>query len=277
MKKSSGYHNQFKAVQSQTFELKMENLSLGKELGHGNFGSVLKGTYKMPNGERIPVAVKSLKSDDINNPKSEILHEARVMMELDHPYIVRIIGMCQGPSMMLVMELAGEGPLNKYLKKNKGMPLLNILVLMLQVAEGMQYLESLQFVHRDLAARNVLVVNDSFVKISDFGMSRAMGAGSDYYKAGTAGRWPLKWYAPECIYFRKFSSKSDVWSYGITLWEATSYGARPYQSLSGQAILEKIESGYRLPAPAKLPSCVYQLMKDCWQWEQDDRPSFMQI
>ncbi|KXJ16713.1 Tyrosine-protein kinase SYK [Exaiptasia diaphana] len=230
LKKSSGYVNQFKSVQNQSFNLNSDSLSLGKELGHGNFGSVLKGTYQMPNGEKIPVAVKRLKSEELNNPKSEIMHEAKVMMKLDHPYIVRIIGMCTAPTMMLVMELAAEGPLNKYLKKNKQMEMLNILILMLQVAEGMQYLEAQQFVHRDLAARNVLVVNESFVKISDFGMSRAMGSGSDYYRG-----------------------------------------------MNGQIIIQKLENGYRLPCPMHVPSEVYKIMKNCWEYQEEDRPSFTSI
>ncbi|XP_020911959.1 tyrosine-protein kinase ZAP-70 [Exaiptasia diaphana] len=143
--------------------------------------------------------------------------------------------------------------------------------------QGMQYLEAQQFVHRDLAARNVLVVNESFVKISDFGMSRAMGSGSDYYRAETAGIWPLKWCAPESIYFRKFSSKSDVWSYGVTLWEATSYGARPYKGINGQIIIQKLENGYRLPCPMHVPSEVYKIMKNCWEYQEEDRPSFTSI
>ncbi|KAK3747566.1 hypothetical protein QZH41_015791 [Actinostola sp. cb2023] len=220
LKKSSGYLNQFKSIQNQSFDLKSESLSLGNELGHGNFGSVLKGTYTLPNGDQIPVAVKRLKSEELNNPKSEIMHEAKVMMKLDHPYIVRIIGMCTSPTMMLVMELAAEGPLNKYLKKHKTMEMLNILILVLQVAEGMQYLEAQQFVHRDLAARNVLVVNESFVKISDFGMSRAMGSGSDYYRG-----------------------------------------------MNGQIIIQKLENGYRLPAPPNVPKEVYKIMKSCWEYQ----------
>ncbi|XP_074611524.1 tyrosine-protein kinase SYK-like isoform X1 [Acropora palmata] len=277
MRKSSFYFNQFKDV--QTHKLRSENLSLERELGHGNFGSVLKGEYIKQNGEKIPVAVKKLKSEEMNNPKvtSEIMHEAEVMMRLDHPNIVRIIGICEDSTVMLVMELAPEGPLHKYLKKHKSLPMFKIFVIMLQVAEGMQYLENMQFVHRDLAARNVLVVNEDFVKISDFGMSRAMGTGTDYYRAGKPGKWPLKWYAPECIYFRKFSSKSDVWSYGVTFWEAASYGKKPYDGLNGQYILEQIESGYRLECPEGVPQDVYRIMRNCWEFREEDRPSFQAL
>ena len=152
------------------------------------------------------------------------------MAKLDHRHIVRIIGVCEGDPFMLVMELAPLGPLNKYLQ-NYGKQTLkefDILKLMLQVSKAMKYLEDMNFVHRDLAARNILLVNEQFVKVSDFGMSRTLGEGKDYYKARSASKWPLKWYAPECIYYYKFSSKSDVWSYGVALWEAMSRGEMPY-------------------------------------------------
>ncbi|XP_006822388.1 tyrosine-protein kinase SYK-like, partial [Saccoglossus kowalevskii] len=206
------------------------NLKLMNQLGKGNFGSVVKGNCRV-DGQEIPVAVKTLKQQDgFPNNTSEIMKEAGLMTRLDNPYIVRMIGMCQGGEgvMMLVLELAELGPLNKYLKENTMMRLRNIIEIMHQVAMGMQYLEEQQFVHRDLAARNVLLVTETYAKISDFGMSKALGLGSDYYIAESAGKWPLKWYAPECIYRFKFSSKGDVWSYGVTLWEAMSFGKKPY-------------------------------------------------
>lgn len=160
----------------------------------------------------------------------EILKEAQTMASLDHKHIIRLIGVCEGDPFMLVMELAPLGPLNKYLQDFSNHFTTNDLVnLMLQVAKAMSYLESKNYVHRDLAARNVLLVNEKFAKISDFGMSRALGLGKDYYKARSASKWPLKWYAPECIYYYKFSSKSDVWSFGVTLWETMSKGEMPYQ------------------------------------------------
>jgi len=141
----------------------------------------------------------------------------------------------------------------------------------------MAYLESKNFVHRDLAARNVLLVNERFAKISDFRMSKALGLGNNYYQAETAGKWPLKWYAPECIYYFKFDSRSDVWSYGVTLWEALSYGAKPYKGLKGQQILALIEHGERLDKPARCPSGVYTVMLQCWNYVKLKRPSFKEI
>lgn len=258
-------------------QLDARRLTLNEELGHGNFGSVLKGDYKTDDGKKIPVAVKTLKDEDISSQKSEVLDEAKIMAKLDHPHIVRLIGVTQSPSLMIVMEIAPLGPLNKYLKKNKSMQLINILILMLQVDEGMDYLESQRFVHRDLAARNVLVVSKDFVKISDFGMSRATGAGNEYYRAERAGKWPLKWYAPECIYYRKFTSKGDVWSYGVTLWEALTYGKKPFEGMKGPQIVDYIETGGRLDPPPGCPPFIYEIMRQCWQYNVDHRPTFNQI
>ncbi|KAM7286491.1 tyrosine-protein kinase SYK [Ixodes scapularis] len=179
---------------------------------------------------------------------------------------------------MLVMELAPLGPLNRFLKMNREqLEAGRVLSLALQVAGAMEYLEARQLVHRDLAARNVLLVNDRFAKISDFGMTRALGLGKDYYKAQAAGKWPLKWYAPECIYFFKFSTKSDVWSFGVTLWEAMSYGERPYQGMTGQTILAMLEGDHRLEKPKDCPDCIYELMRSCWSYRPDDRPSFAEV
>ena len=272
IKKSPVYLNAFRDIKTLDFSrLKLEN-----RLGQGNFGSVLKGVYTLTNGSKIEVAVKQLKTDAAAQ-KTEIEHEARIMLKLDHPYIVRMIGMCQQATMMLVMELAINGPLHKYLRKHKEVTVRQLLVMMLQVSEGMEYLDSKHFVHRDLAARNVLVVDVNFVKISDFGMSRAMGVGNDYYRAEAAGKWPLKWYAPECIYYYRFTTKSDVWAYGITLWESLTYGCKPYEGLHGQEVIQYLENGDRLECPSQCPESVYSLMRACWEWEVDRRPSFSLI
>ncbi|XP_046850219.1 tyrosine-protein kinase ZAP-70-like [Xenia sp. Carnegie-2017] len=270
MKKSSVYHNAFKDIQ----ELDFSRLTLENTLGQGHFGSVLKGVYKLSNGKKIEVAVKQLKTTAAAQ-QTEIEHEARIMLKLDHPHIVRMIGICKEATMMLVMELAGNGPLHKFLRKNKQqVTVRQILVLMLQVSEGMEYLDSKHFVHRDLAARNVLVVDVNFVKISDFGMSRAMGVGNNYYRAEAAGKWPLKWYAPECIYYYKFSTKSDVWAYGITVWEALMHGSKPYEGYNGQQVIQFLEMGERLHRPEKCPQSVYSLMRGCWEWDPEKRPDF---
>ncbi|XP_072848480.1 tyrosine-protein kinase SYK isoform X4 [Pogona vitticeps] len=265
-------------------EVKAKNVTLDRslltleeqELGSGNFGTVKKGTYEMRKGKKT-VAVKILKNEN-NDPalKNELLREANVMQQLDNPYIVRMIGICEAESWMLVMEMAELGPLNKYLLKHRDVTEKNIIELVHQVSMGMKYLEENNFVHRDLAARNVLLVTQHYAKISDFGLSKALGS-EDYYKAEHYGKWPVKWYAPECMNFFKFSSKSDVWSFGVLMWEAFSYGQKPYKGMKGGEVAQMIERGERMESPPACPPEIYDIMKLCWTYNDDDRPSFSAV
>ncbi|KAG7488141.1 hypothetical protein MATL_G00030560 [Megalops atlanticus] len=266
------------ALKEKKLFLKREQLMIDEvELGSGNFGCVKKGVYKMRK-KHIDVAIKVLKSENEKSVKDEMMKEAEIMHQLDNPYIVRMIGLCQAENLMLVMEMAAAGPLNKFLSsKKEQIPVENVVELMHQVSLGMLYLEENNFVHRDLAARNVLLVNQHYAKISDFGLSKALGADDNYYKARTAGKWPLKWYAPECINFHKFSSKSDVWSYGITMWEAFSYGGKPYKKMKGPEVTMFIESGKRMDCPPGCPDMMYALMKECWTYKQEERPNFAKV
>ncbi|KFP77868.1 Tyrosine-protein kinase SYK, partial [Acanthisitta chloris] len=266
-------------------EIKPKNVTLDRklltleegELGSGNFGTVKKGFYKMKKGAK-PVAVKILKNES-NDPaiKDELLREANVMQQLDNPYIVRMIGICEAEAWMLVMEMAELGPLNRFLQKNRHVTEKNITELVHQVSMGMKYLEENNFVHRDLAARNVLLVTQHYAKISDFGLSKALSADENYYKAQSHGKWPVKWYAPECMNFYKFSSKSDVWSFGVLMWEAFSYGQKPYKGMKGGEVAQMIERGERMERPEGCPMEVYGLMKLCWTYNVDDRPGFVAV
>ncbi|XP_076007460.1 tyrosine-protein kinase ZAP-70 [Genypterus blacodes] len=269
------YHN---PNDVKRFNIKRNLLLIDElELGSGNFGCVRKGVLKTDSGQ-IDVAIKVLKSDNEKLVKEEMMREAEIMHQLDNPFIVRMLGLCNAENLMLVMEMASAGPLNKFLSSNKdSVTMENIVGLMHQVSMGMKYLEDKNFVHRDLAARNVLLVNKQFAKISDFGLSKALGADDNYYKARTAGKWPLKWYAPECIKFHKFSSKSDVWSFGVTMWEAFSYGGKPYKKMKGTEVMNFLMDGHRMDSPAGCPERMYSVMNECWIYSHEERPDFMKV
>ncbi|XP_027884685.1 tyrosine-protein kinase ZAP-70 [Xiphophorus couchianus] len=269
------YHN---PNEIKKFNIQRDQLMIDEvELGSGNFGCVKKGVLRKESGQ-VDVAIKVLKSENEKVVKDEMMREAEIMHQLDNPFIVRMLGLCNAEHLMLVMEMAAAGPLNRFLSaKKETVSVEDIVNLMHQVSMGMKYLEEKNFVHRDLAARNVLLVNQQFAKISDFGLSKALGADDNYYKARTAGKWPLKWYAPECINFHKFSSKSDVWSFGVTMWEAFTYGGKPYKKMKGQEVTAFINNGGRMERPPACPERMYTLMRECWTQSHEDRPDFKKV
>ncbi|XP_046649797.1 tyrosine-protein kinase Shark-like [Daphnia pulicaria] len=256
-----------------------EELELYDTLGEGEFGFVYRGSLRQSNGNSIPVAIKTLRDDQIESNREEFLREARVMMELRNPNIVRLIALCKGPPLMMVQELVALGSLLDYLLDHPHTisPQFEFPLWAGQIADGMLYLEQRNFVHRDLAARNILLATRYQAKISDFGLSRVLGAGESFYSASKGGRWPVKWYAPESINCGMFSHASDVWSYGVTLWETYSFGTQPYGDMSGAEATEVVAQGARLPQPARCPNDIYSLMLRCWSETPDNRPTFANL
>lgn len=206
------------------------------------------------------------------------------MHGISHEHIVKLYGVVVSPSIMLVTELAPLRSLLECLKEPAlvtSFPVSSLCTFAAQIADGMSYLESRRLIHRDLAARNILVYNKNKVKISDFGLSRALGVGKDYYQSNfnVNLKLPIAWCAPECINYLKFTSQSDVWAYGVTLWEMFSFGFQPWAALTGQQILQAIDEPnfQRLEQPESCPKEYYQLMLKCWAHDERARPKFCEI
>ncbi|XP_074957009.1 tyrosine-protein kinase Fes/Fps isoform X3 [Phalacrocorax aristotelis] len=241
----------------------------------GNFGEVFSGRLRADN---TPVAVKSCRETLPPELKAKFLQEARILKQYNHPNIVRLIGVCtQKQPIYIVMELVQGGDFLSFLRSEGPHLRVKELIKMTEnAAAGMEYLESKHCIHRDLAARNCLVTEKNTLKISDFGMSRQE---EDGVYASTAGmkQIPVKWTAPEALNYGRYSSESDVWSFGILLWEAFSLGAVPYTNLSNQQTREAVEQGVRLDPPEQCPEEVYRLMQRCWEYDPRKRPSFSTI
>lgn len=257
----------------------LESIKLMAVIGEGEFGSVYKGSYLPETGVEKDVAIKALSSEAVEPGQSEdFMREAKVMMDLDHQCIVQLLGISCGPPILMVLELVPLGSMLDYLlehpttvSQNMELPLWAS-----QIACGMMYLQSKKFVHRDLAARNILLSSKFQTKISDFGLSRVVGE-KNYYRASHGGRWPVKWYAPECINFGTFSHASDVWSFGIVLWEMYNYGKQPYEGKTGAETVGYIEAGHRLAQPEGTTNDVYDVMLGCWDYKPEERPNWMEL
>lgn len=193
--------------------------------------------------------------------RCDFLTEASIMGQFDHPNVIYLQGVVtRSNPVMIITEYMENGSLDTFLRANDGkFQTLQLIGMLRGIAAGMAYLSDMNYVHRDLAARNVLVNTALVCKIADFGLSREIENASDAYTT-RGGKIPVRWTAPEAIAFRKFTSASDVWSYGVVLWEVMSYGERPYWNWSNQDVIKSIEKGYRLPAPMDCPEALYQLM-----------------
>ncbi|XP_055007825.1 ephrin type-A receptor 4b isoform X2 [Boleophthalmus pectinirostris] len=273
------YEDPNQAIRDFAKEIDASNIRIERVIGAGEFGEVCSGRLRVQGKREIYVAIKSLKAGYSDKQRRDFLSEASIMGQFDHPNIIRLEGVVtKCKPVMIITEFMENGSLDTFLKKHDGQFTVIQLVGMLRgIASGMKYLSDMSYVHRDLAARNILVNSNLVCKVSDFGLSRVLEDDPEAAYTTRGGKIPIRWTAPEAIAYRKFTSASDVWSYGIVMWEVLSYGERPYWEMSNQDVIKAIDEGYRLPAPMDCPVVLHQLMLDCWEKGRSERPKFGQI
>ncbi|XP_048885584.1 fibroblast growth factor receptor 4-like isoform X3 [Brienomyrus brachyistius] len=280
------------------WEFSRENLTLGKPLGEGCFGQVVKaeayGINKNSPVQSTTVAVKMLKDDATDKDLADLISEMELMKGMDkHKNIINLLGVCtkDGPLYVLV-EYASKGSLREFLRARRppGMDYTfdmtkvpeehltfkDLLSCTYQVARGMEYLASKRCIHRDLAARNVLVTEDNVMKIADFGLARGVHQ-IDYYKKTTNGRLPVKWMAPEALFDRVYTHQSDVWSFGVLMWEIFTLGGSPYPGIPVEELFKLLREGHRMDKPSNCTHELYVMMRECWHAVPSQRPTFKQL
>ncbi|XP_042593459.1 fibroblast growth factor receptor 2 isoform X6 [Cyprinus carpio] len=280
------------------WEFSRDKLTLGKPLGEGCFGQVVMaealGIDKDKPKEAVTVAVKMLKDDATEKDLSDLVSEMEMMKMIGrHKNIINLLGACtQDGPLYVIVEYASKGNLREYLRARRppGMeysydiarvsdePLTfkDLVSCTYQVARGMEYLASQKCIHRDLAARNVLVTESNFMKIADFGLARDVH-NIDYYKKTTNGRLPVKWMAPEALFDRVYTHQSDVWSFGVLMWEIFTLGGSPYPGIPVEELFKLLKEGHRMDKPANCTNELYMMMKDCWHAISSHRPTFKQL
>ncbi|XP_057687787.1 ephrin type-A receptor 6-like isoform X2 [Corythoichthys intestinalis] len=275
------YEDPTQAVEEFAKEIDPSSICIDRVIGTGEFGEVCSGRLRIPGRLDISVAIKTLKGGYMEHQRRDFLREASIMGQFDSPNIIRLEGVVtKSRPVMIVVEYMANGALDSFLRTRDGQfTVLQLVGMMRGIAVGMAYLSDMGYVHRDLAARNILVDENLVCKVSDFGMSRVMEEDTEaaYTATVNGGKLPIRWTAPEAIAYGKFSSVSDVWSFGIVMWEVMSYGERPYWEMSNQDVILSMEEGYRLPAPMGCPVTLHQLMLHCWQKEPSQRPRFNNI
>uniref|UniRef100_A0A8C5CYQ8 Tyrosine-protein kinase receptor n=1 Tax=Gadus morhua TaxID=8049 RepID=A0A8C5CYQ8_GADMO len=269
------------------WEVAREKITMNKELGQGSFGMVYEGMAKgvVKDDPETRVAIKTVNETASMRERIEFLNEASVMKEFNCHHVVRLLGVVsQGQPTLVIMELMTRGDLKSHLrslrKENSTTQVLPPLKKMIQmageIADGMAYLNANKFVHRDLAARNCMVTEDYTVKIGDFGMTRDIYE-TDYYRKGGKGLLPVRWMSPESLKDGVFTTMSDVWSFGVVLWEIATLAEQPYQGLSNEQVLRFVMDGSLLEKPDNCPDMLFELMRMCWQYNPKMRPAFLEI
>ncbi|XP_023389223.1 muscle, skeletal receptor tyrosine-protein kinase isoform X1 [Pteropus vampyrus] len=286
-----------------SLEYPRNNIEYVRDIGEGAFGRVFQARAPglLPSEPFTMVAVKMLKEEASADMQADFQREAALMAEFDNPNIVKLLGVCAvGKPMCLLFEYMAYGDLNEFLRSmsphtvcslshsdlstraqvsSPGPPPLSCaeqLCIARQVAAGMAYLSERKFVHRDLATRNCLVGENMVVKIADFGLSRNIYS-ADYYKANENDAIPIRWMPPESIFYNRYTTESDVWAYGVLLWEIFSYGLQPYYGMAHEEVIYYVRDGNILSCPENCPLELYNLMRLCWSQLPADRPSFASI
>uniref|UniRef100_A0A3B3I4L7 Focal adhesion kinase 1 n=1 Tax=Oryzias latipes TaxID=8090 RepID=A0A3B3I4L7_ORYLA len=261
---------------TRDYEIQRDRIELGRCIGEGQFGDVHQGVYIRTENPPLSVAVKTCKNSTSDSVREKFLQEALTMRQFDHPHIVKLMGVITENPVWIIMELCTLGELRSFLQVRKySLDLATLILYSYQLSTALAYLESKRFVHRDIAARNVLVSTVDCVKLGDFGLSRYM-EDSSYYKA-SKGKLPIKWMAPESINFRRFTTASDVWMFGVCMWEILMYGIKPFQGVKNNDVIGRIENGERLAMPPQCPPTLYSLMTKCWSYDPSKRPRFNEL
>ncbi|MFT7806096.1 fibroblast growth factor receptor 2 isoform X3 [Arapaima gigas] len=280
------------------WEFSREKLTLGKPLGEGCFGQVVMGEAlgidKDKPKEAMTVAVKMLKDDATEKDLSDLVSEMEMMKMIGkHKNIINLLGACtQDGPLYVIVEYASKGNLREYLRarrppgmeysydiahvSDEQLTFKDLVSCTYQVARGMEYLASQKCIHRDLAARNVLVTESNVMKIADFGLARDVH-NIDYYKKTTNGRLPVKWMAPEALFDRVYTHQSDVWSFGVLMWEIFTLGGSPYPGIPVEELFKLLKEGHRMDKPGNCTNELYMMMKDCWHAIASHRPTFKQL
>lgn len=265
---------QMLSLGKDTWEIDREQIIMKRKLGAGQFGEVWLGLWE----NSTEVAIKTLKENTMS-PDS-FLAEASVMKTLRHKNLVQLLAICSDREpIYIITEFMCNGSLADFLKKFRENELLKqkfLIDMMVQVASGMAYLEVKDYVHRDLAARNILVGEDYVCKVADFGLTRLL-KDQDYYKAQEGAKLPIKWIAPESIFYNRFTTKSDVWSFGILMTEIITKGKNPYPGRKNRDVVTLIEAGGRMEIPDNCAQWLYDIMLECWQQEPEHRPTFKNL